>query len=167
MKKRRGNNKETCHLKQLASSTKINHACNQANRYAIKTTYQYWAIKTTKLFKIHTSTGASRMPLGSQWLCLYSMHANYVLFIYPYLNDSPRSKLFVHKCTSIGSNNRVTNQVQSQVTTVTRTRSIVHYDGVVDAVVQWITTECWSNTHQQSGTLNTTHCSLGETETPP
>ena len=78
--------------------------------------------------------------------------------------------MLVHKCTTISSNPRVSNQGQSQVTTVTWTRSIVHYDGVVDASVQWdvriTTTECWSSTHQQSaGALRTTHCSLGKMET--
>ena len=97
------------------------------------------------------------------------MHANYVLFIYPYLNDSSRSKLLVHKRTSIGSNSRAGNQAQSQVTTVTWTRSIVHYDGVVNASVQWdvriTSTECGSSTHHQSRDLRTTHCSLGKMET--
>ena len=73
-------------------------------------------------------------------------------------------KLLVYKCTAISSNHRVWNQGQSQVTTVTWAGNIVHYDGVVDDVVHWITTtECWSNTHQQCVTLRMTHSSLGET----
>ena len=71
--------------------------------------------------------------------------------------------MLVHKCTAIGSNPRVRNQAQFQVTSVTWTRSIVHYDGVVDATRT--TTECWSSTHQQSRALRMTHCSLGEMET--
>ena len=60
------------------------------------------------------------------------------------------------------------SQGQSQVTT-TWTRSIVHYDGVVNGSVQWdvriTSTECWSSTHQQSRVLRATHCSLWKMET--
>ena len=66
----------------------------------------------------------------------------------PYINGdwSSCTDCVISSSKAISSNTRVGNQAQSQAHNVTWTRSIVHYDCVVDAA-HW-PTECWSSTHQ-------------------